>query len=132
MVYEEDLNTLLSANAGILAQLSNDPRIYPEKAPMNATLPFLVWTEISGTGLSAQDGRAGYAQVRLQMSAYGAVIGDAILLREAVRLCLQGTQETIGGTYFQFFEVVDRRGLWDDQIKAYRRDLDLMVQFSEA
>ena len=76
----------LSAYAGLTALVST--RIYPNRAPQDATLPYVVYFRVGGSREQAFTNAVGATGVRMQFSAFAAAYIDADAVRAQVRAAL--------------------------------------------
>lgn len=92
---EKAINARLLAFAGVTALVV--ARVYPELAPQNAVLPYVVYTRVDTEHLMTKDNAAGLASARIQINSVAATYLKAKQLAEQVRLALQGWAGTGNG-----------------------------------
>lgn len=104
MSVESALYEHLKARAGVTALVGtgSSARIYPDKAPIGAAFPYIVFKKVVQThehhfGTSAAAGVAGIAKATIQIDCWDDDRLGALALAEAVRDGIDGlTQSTLG------------------------------------
>ena len=92
---EKAINARLLASAGVIALVV--ARIYPELAPQNAVLPYIVYTRVDTEHLMTKDNAAALANARIQINSVAATYLAVKQLADQVRLALQGWSGTGNG-----------------------------------
>lgn len=88
MSLETKLYTLLSSDAGVVAIASD--RVYPDEAPQNAALPYVVYTRISSGRVYSLSGYSGLENPRIQIDCYAETMADVVSLSDAVISAMRG------------------------------------------
>ena len=86
MSLASSLYSQLSGYAGLTALVST--RIYPNRAPQDATLPYVVYFRVSGSREQAFTNAVGATGVRMQFSCFATTYIDADAVRAQVRAAL--------------------------------------------
>ena len=92
---EEALVDLLTDDVATNAIVSG--RIYPLAMPQGATMPAVVYQRISGPRVQAHDGPSGLAFPRFQFACIAATFAAAKTLANALRVAIDGYQDTSAG-----------------------------------
>jgi len=125
----EDLTAFLQANAGVLAIIGN--RVYPRVMPESATVPALVYSQISAPHECTMD-NARYVEESFQLECTAGDYKTAKQLAVAVRNALEGFQGAMGGTAVHgIFIQSERDAPWDMETLHYRTDVDVKVWHPE-
>jgi len=90
---EQAIRTVLAADETVLAAVVG--RIYPQKAPQNADMPYLVYHRIGGESMHHLGGAAGLAYARIQIDAVSTNYTTAKSLAIAIRGALHAYQGTV-------------------------------------
>jgi hypothetical protein len=94
MIIDEGLYDTLSEYAGLAALVST--RIYPLKAPQDATYPLVVYQQISGPRVHSHSGGSGLASPRFQFTSWATSLNSAKGVANQVRAALNGYNGTMG------------------------------------
>lgn len=114
------LVSILSADAGVLALMNSQARVYVGTAPQGADLPVLVLNQVSTVDRPlGHDGSAGIAKNRIQISCLGSDTLEVANVANAVRAALHGYTGAAAGI------TISRCSL-DNQIDV--NDIDLGAQ----
>lgn len=89
------VTNLLKASAPVAALCGT--RIYPDRAPDKASLPYVVYSELITTSEESHDDANGLDGSQLQFSCYALTTLEAISLRSAVRLTILAPGASLGG-----------------------------------
>lgn len=125
----------LSQTAGISALVSD--RIYPTDIPAAATLPLVVYTEVSSSGIFTHDEAvgAGLFYARYQVDSYGSTHASATALAAAIHSALHGFTGTItsGADTFIIYSCLrsGRRSEKDAEVGIYRRSQEYLIAYKE-
>lgn len=111
----------------IYDQLSNDgtvaglvsTRIYPDIAPQRATLPYVVYTEISTAPTDDKDGSSVLDTIQVQVDMYDDNYDDVETLAAAIRAALDRVSGTIQSV------VVDKIIYSGEGSGAYSADMNI-------
>lgn len=95
MRIEAALYAELTGNAGVKALVST--RVYPLRAPQDATLPYLIYQKISNARDYSHDGATLLVHPRFQFKAVSTTFDGSRALFHAVRAVLSGYSGTMGG-----------------------------------
>ena len=128
---------MLRLNAGVSALVST--RIYPVVLPQNVDFPAIAFRRIQRDQVERLEPRSssGLARSRFRLFSTATTYLQAIQVAEAVRLCLQGRQETVISD--QTAETIDIQGIfpmtssdsYDDSTETYQIISDLEVVHEE-
>lgn len=70
-------------------------RVYPLRAPQNATAPFIIYQRVTGPRLRSLLGGSGMANPRMQIDSYGLTYAQAKAVAKQVRLALDNFRGTV-------------------------------------
>lgn len=90
----EGIYARLAADAGVVALGAG---VYPALAPKEASLPYLVYTQVGGATVNSLAGANRLQSARLRFSCYGNTYGAAKDLAKAVKDSLNGLAVTLPG-----------------------------------
>lgn len=132
---ETALYSILANNAGVAALVGT--RIHPNEAPDNATVPFIVYSQVSGSSDLAMDGPTGAADGQWQFSCWAATKTGATVLAEKVRLALSGYDGTVQQRRIRCCALTDKRDLYSNVagtnvLRKYGKALTFEIHFDEA
>ena len=105
MAVEKALCTILNNTAAVTDIIGTS--IYPEVLSPDATLPALVYQQISGVRDHVTAGPSGLASPRFQLTCWAATYQRAAELAEAVRQTLDGYSGTVVGIIIQAIHLLD-------------------------
>jgi len=91
---EEALYTRLTGYAGLAALIG--ARVYPDKAPQDATYPLVVYQRVSGPRVHSHQGFSNLAYPRFQFTAWADDFKEVRELAAQVKLALDGYAGTVG------------------------------------
>jgi hypothetical protein len=117
MVFQADLYTYLHANAGLTALIG--ARLYPNDAPPDVVVPFVVYYEFATPREQLMSCAIGVSKPRIQYSTYADTYADALAVTDALRAAFTAS------TYLVTYE--DERGNQDVTTGLHRRDLDVRI-----
>jgi hypothetical protein len=120
MSFISDLFTSLTTDPSLSALIGT--RLYPNDAPQDPVLPFIVYYEFANPCDQAMTGQIAVNKPRVQYSIYAGSYVDAMAVADALRPALLATGELV------VFE--DERGNNEATTGMHRRDID--VRFSYA
>ena len=125
---EEDLRTLLLADAGVTAAVGG--RVTWGARPQGSPLPAVVLHNIGGLKSYHLGGEAGPFQPRVQVNCLGESYLDALSTCRAVVAAISGYAGTVGGTYFQgILQDSEPRSLDDAAGESEQRVFGLTADF---
>ncbi len=132
LVCEDVLRTFLLTSTDLTDLI--DTKIYPDQAPQNVAMPYIVYFRISGQRVRSLDGPNRLIHPRLQYDVLAATRQEAKDIAAVFRNFLDGYQGDIGGLYAQKIEVSDDRDFFEepihgDEVGARGVSLDVMVWF---
>jgi hypothetical protein len=110
-----DLQTFLTANVGLTALISG--RLYPNNAPADAALPFVIYYEFATPREQSLTGPIVVSKPRIQYSIYSQHYLDGLAVADALRAAL------LTSSYPLVFE--DERANNDATSGIHRRDVDV-------
>jgi len=130
----EAVKALLEFDAGVSALVGD--RCYPNSAPQNSTLPYIVYTVISDVRVQSMTGLSGLASPRIQFDCFASTYGGAKAVAEAVKVALAGYADTIGSVAINGILLVDDSDLFEPpasgaSVGTYRVSMDFIVWWSE-
>jgi len=96
MTIEAAINATLAAHSGITAIVGT--KIYPGNAGQDATLPWLVFRNVSDNPAHVLGGLPTLTEARFEFTAYAATYKQAAEISGQVKLCLRGFTGVMGGT----------------------------------
>ena len=127
---ETDLFTYLSNHASIVALVGD--RIYPNLAPKDTPLPYLVYFKVSAARNYTHNGFANLQRVRMQVSCFsdrylteGANVGAKSLAQTLISVIEAWT----GASGIQSSLVEDEKDLIDPDTKYYHVAVDFFVTY---
>ncbi len=127
----EDFATFLSADPGVSGLIGS--RIYPRLLPQNATLPAVVYSQVSGLRVTTHDKAANFTDQVYQFECVASDYKSMKKLAEKVRQAMEGFQGTMGATNVQgVFMTGERDAPYQLDSLTYRTDLDFRLYFLEA
>lgn len=91
---EESLVELLTDDVTVNTLIAG--RMYPLAMPQGERMPAVVYQRISGPRVQAHDGPSGLAHPRFQFACIAATYAAAKTLANALRVAIDGYQDTIG------------------------------------
>jgi hypothetical protein len=117
MGFQADLYAALSGNAGLTALIGT--RLYPNEAPQDPTLPYVVYYEFATPREQLMDCSIGVSKPRIQYSIYAETYSSALAVADALRPAL------LGSGFMVVLE--DERGSNDMTSGINRRDIDARI-----
>jgi hypothetical protein len=144
----------MSIETGIYAYLSNNPtltnvigfvpdsnpliaQLFPDVAPSNARLPYIVYFVVSGRSTEAFDGDVGLNKDRIEFDIYADTSDSRLLLFKALKGLLSGAGGILmGDTWVQNVTFDEHRDSWikpeDAQEQGiFRREVDFLFTYNE-
>ena len=92
----KSVRSLLVNNAAVAALVG--ARVYPLRAPQNASLPFVIYLGDVGEDITySADGETGLVAKLMQFDSYATTYDVAVDLDDKIRLVLSGYSGTVGG-----------------------------------
>ena len=92
--------TRLTGHAGTTALVST--RVYPNTAPQDATLPYVVYEQESARRLETFGGSSGNARAVVEIAAWDETYDGARALGEQIRLALEGFSGTVASVVIDY------------------------------
>jgi len=117
MGFQADLYAALSGNAGLTALIGT--RLYPNEAPQDPTLPYIVYYEFATPREQLMSNAIGVSKPRIQYSIYAESYTSALAVADALRPAL------LGSGFMVVLE--DERGSNDMTSGLNRRDIDARI-----
>jgi hypothetical protein len=132
MTLETDLRTHILASSGLSALIGT--RLYPDRLPQNATLPAVVYQEVSSVPVDHVHGAAGrLVRSRYQFTVWAATRASAKTIDEAIRARIDGTgRSTIGTTAIHAILRQERVSGWDFDADDDHVATDYYIWYREA
>lgn len=135
MNIRQALKTKLLATTAVTDLIT--ARLYPMRAPDDATFPFLIYKLISSSRDYSHDGAVGLVESRFNIECRARVYEDAVALADAVRLTLSGTTGTWGDRDIGNCELINESDGFDfiagaDEEDCYVIPLDFTIWHDEA
>jgi len=125
----EDFAAYLQGNAGLNALVAG--RVYAQNLAQKATLPAVVYKQISGVRPSTMEGATGLNDGRYQFTAYALDYKTAKQVSQALRQALNRVTGTIGSTVTLDTALLSERDYWDFVTLEYRVELDFQIWHRE-
>lgn len=110
MSIRESLYSVLVNDASVGAYVGT--RVYPDKAPVNATLPYIVTQKVGDVNEHVLDGNTGLSQPRWQITAWATSREQADALATAAKAALDTKSGAIEGSIWDWCKVEDRRDVF--------------------
>jgi hypothetical protein len=129
MAIAEAIFALLDGAAGLTALTSH--RIYPVNAAQSATLPFVVYREVSAERISAMGVDTGMVRPRYQVSVFASSWSSARAVAVQVRLALQRFRGTSAGVTIEEIFMLNSLELTDDNIEVKQVVMDFEINHRE-
>lgn len=127
---EQGLKTLLLLDPTVSNMISG--RSYGVILPQDPTWPAIVMTTITGTDSISTNGAVDPAEGRFQINCWSTSLSEVRTLSKAIRAVLSGYKGAAGDELIQGSFLNDSGGeTYDQEIKAYKRQLDFNVFYSE-
>lgn len=115
MALESKLYTALTGSTLISVLSSN--RVYPVRAPQNATYPHIIYTRISGNQMNGLKGYLTVENPAIQVDTYSTAYSQAKTLSGNIHTVIDGT------TTFRGVLISDN-DIFEDDVKKYRVSQD--------
>ncbi len=111
-------------------------RLYPLIAEQGASLPYIVYQQISGVRDYTMDGPSGYVDSRYQIICWAATYGAAKRLFEAVRKFFNGYHATVLNRKIQYIAFENELDRYEkppcvDAIARFGKQTDVKITFDE-
>lgn len=129
MTIETALFTRLSGYAGLSALVS--ARIYPKRAPQNATLPCLVYERVSATRVPALNSDTDIVEARFQITVVASTYSSILSVSTQVRSALQRYRGTVSGIVIDDIQIVNDTDIYDPAVEFYQRAIDFEITHRE-
>jgi hypothetical protein len=126
----EDFTTYLKANAGLVAIVGT--RVYPQNLPQKATLPAVVYKQISGIRPQSMEGADGLNNGRYEFECNALDYLTVKRLSQAVRQALSDFSGVTGSTAVFNASLLAERDSFDSITLTFRCSLDFQIWHSEA
>jgi len=117
MSFQSDLYGYLTANAGLTALVGT--RLYPNEAPNDPVVPFIVYYEFATPREQLMSNAVGVSKPRIQYSTYADTYADALAVTDALRAAVLTLPYPL--------VLEDERGNQDVTTGLHRRDLDVRI-----
>lgn len=117
MTFRADIYAALVADPTLVALVGT--RIYPEKAPQDPTLPFIVYYEFANPVRQSLSGPVAVDRPRVQYSTYSTSYAQSLAVVAALRDAVLSIDLPI--------VIEDERGGADMTTGLHRRDLDVRI-----
>jgi Protein of unknown function (DUF3168) len=115
----EGLFTLITSDPGVKAALNGKTSVYPNIAPDETSLPYIVYTQIARSVILTYQGVNRLQETRIQFSCYGASYKTAKSLAGAVKNLLDGFTGLLGdGTILEHSMPVSEHDEVERELKA--------------
>lgn len=124
------IQSLLASNAGIAALASN--RIYPVLMPESLDLSTYgaVTYHVVGGSSDPTFTTSGMQKLRVQFDCFGSTFKQANLIREAIRLAINGYSGTLNdGTTLQWAELIQPIDHFENDARQYRCSSEYYLHF---
>lgn len=133
MEIEEALTIRLKATSALTALIAQ--RIFPDEAPQNTVLPYVVYLSVSDVKLHTLTGQYNQESPMIQYTAYAATKSAARAITNQVKIALSDFQGTLSGIYFSCIRLENEMSSLitstDGTIRVYTSDLEYEVNFSK-
>lgn len=129
---EKAIHARLAAVAGVSSLVGS--RIYPVKAPQNATFPLVVYQRISGERDDPLADASGLCSARIQISCHASGTNpyDGVkALASQVRQALQKARGTFGGVVVDDITIETDQDIYDPQTEDFFVAIDVIVWHRE-
>lgn len=127
MGIETAIYSKLAADTVVAALVA--ARVYNTRLPQDPTYPAVVFARVSTGEDMVHDGPAGYEIARFQIDSYATTFSAVRSLADAVRDCLNGLKETIGGVVVHAVMLDNEFSDWGDLLDIWRITQDYMVHW---
>lgn len=117
MGFQSDLYAALSADVGLAALIGT--RLYPNDAPPDVAVPFVVYYEFATPREQLMSNAIGVSKPRIQYSCYADTYSSAVAVIDALRAAVLTLPYPI--------VLEDERGNQDVTTGLHRRDLDVRI-----
>ena len=121
--------TRLSTFAGLIPLVGD--RIYPNIAPANATMPFVVFRKISEETPPAMGSDSGVVRPRFQFSAFAEDFDAARDVRDQLRAALKRWRDPVGPPVVQATFFVSEIDLYEPDGRTQHLATDYEVNYRE-
>ena len=110
----------------------NDSGIFFVSAPEGTLAPYIVYSQISGTGNPVFEGEDPLQRGRFEFSCYAVSAKSAKTLARAVKSLLPGLSQTLSdGTIVNEITLASEQDLFEDGPFQYRTTVDVMILFTD-
>lgn len=124
-----NLVTFMAAVGGLSTIAS---KIYPLRAPDNATDPYAVYQVISDPRHNSHSGSSGYGVARIQVRFWSTSYDTAKTLCEALIAAADGYKGSFGTTPRVVIDVADGPDDWNEKTRRYAATVDLIIAHQAA
>lgn len=133
MEIEEALMIRLKTTSALTALIAQ--RIFPDEAPQDTILPYLVYLTVSDVKVHTLTGQYDQEAPMIQFTAYAATKPSARAVAIQVKAALSDFQGTLSGIYFSCIRLQNEMSSLftspDGTVRAYTSDLEYEVNFSK-
>ena len=130
---EKAIYSILTGDATVLALTST--RVRPVVALQGASLPYVIYQQISGPRYHTTSGPIGMADTLYQVNCWASTYSDMKTLSEAVRKAMDGYSGTIASVVIDVIHIQDESDIpdlsADTNINRYGKRLDFRIWFKE-
>lgn len=102
---------------------STAPRIYPTTAPQGATVPYVIWQQITATPAETHSDATLVRHNLVQFACFAETFEEADALREALITAYDNVELTGGDSP----TLQDVRDGYEDAVSLYRCDADFLI-----
>ena len=133
MEIEDALTIRLKSTSALTALIAQ--RIFPDEAPQNTTLPYLIYLYVSDVKLHTLTGQYDQEEPMIQFTAYASTKSAARAITNQVKIALSDFQGTLSGIYFSYIRLENEMSSLitssDGTIRTYTSDLEYEVNFTK-
>ena len=124
-----DLRAAVVADTTLSALIAK--RYYPDVAPQSASVPYIVYTDISLATDQDLNGTNGNRTTRIQFDVYATTKAKARTLREALLALFDGYQGTLraGAVVIQHTQLANLRSGFEPGDKVYHYGMDFTFDY---
>lgn len=125
MSLEGALVTLITSDAGMSALISN--RLYPDRLPIDPTLPAIAYQQVTLAETSAHGGDVGYEQIGMQFRIYANTRTAALAIRDALRDTLRDYRGVVDNEKIDRIRITNAISDFDPGNDDYQVIVDTVV-----
>lgn len=123
MSWRNDLYSALSGDATLAAIVSS--RIYPDVADSSASVPYVVYQNISTTGETTHDGIRTLEFPSVQLTAWAKTKAETLSIVSRINALLDG--KTVSGTSQATFRFSNQLGNYDSETRMFGEIIEFTV-----